>query len=1498
MALNFNVAPYYDDFDQSKNYHRVLFKPGVAVQARELTQSQTALQDQISKFGQGIFSDGSVITGGNITVDKNVVTCKLTPASNTIIDLVAGTYAVGSNSSSISQVVSVDDVNYYINTKPINNILQFSSGEVINFFASKLDALSFLNGAPVTPLYTTNAINNSSFSRIASGTYLTNQLSMPTNSISVGDNISYSYANTAFYATVVSVIDNSNLIINQTLPFDFNNNSVNVNTAVSSQSMEVNVDNGVWFTNGYFISFLSNSIIPQPLTIYPSCVVGFEVIETIVDSYDDPSLLDPAIGASNFQAPGADRYKIYLTLVSKPYVNSQTIANLTTNKFIELIRIDSGVITNIKNVPSLTDIGDAIAKSVMDQSGNFIISKFNLSILPQTISSSVNSVPANISAGEAYINGYNVKTIAPTPYDLIPARDTEQLHYQDITTYYGNYIKATAITGFIPNFEVENTIELHNAPVGTANANSKIGTANVINFSYDSGYGSNTVYKTFLSQVNMQNGASVNVNSLIIPNIGNDYANSVFSANTTSNTFTDSTYNTLIFPFPQKNISNVSSVNYITTRLYNTGIFNNGVYTINTNNSNETFVGASGSGGLVSPTEAQLNYMLVTTTTSGSYAKGTYIPLDGSVANVSVTINNSGSIPQATFNVGGNFNGTATIMATISSVSDPVKNKIIHTNQYSVVSANVSNTAIDLGYSDIYNFKGVYILANTYTFKGNWISTTSYSMNDAVLYTDGTVYVSSINSNYGNEPSSSSSWSNLTNYVDSFILDNGQRDDRYDHGYITNPYGSLGNLVVIFDYFTHSGGMGYLTVNSYPVDYTEIPNYISPSTGSVCRLSDVLDFRPRRLDGIGGYPPFQLPAPFNNAFVDYGYYLSRVDKIVLYPNGQFKTIKGISSYVNPIPPADINNTLTLFTATYPAFTFNTTDIVVNPVNIRRYTMADIGLLDQRITNLENYTSLSLLESQSTNLTITDATGQNLLFKNGFLVDGFASPDVADTNNPDYIASMDPVAQICRPYFYSHSVKFNLDTTQGNFIPSPLQNKTNGTLAVNNDVVTFSYNEVTLISQNVASEIINVNPFNVLHFVGSLKLNPTSDVWHSSTTLPQINVVNNDQAAWLNAVRNVGLGTQWNNWQLNWTGQPTDSIIRANNTTQIGNDTKAITSALQSEGLQSALNGGLITVTSNQTLVSSSAVPYCRSIPVQFSITGLTPFTQVHPYINGIAIDQYTNPTTFNGGLYHIDVLGNGSGYINGNNISVIVTGNCTNPAIVTANVTNGSVANVFIINSGSGYLTPPSLSLSGANTSPAVLVANTSAISGAPLVTDVNGSLNGTLIIPNDGNIQIPTGTLNILFTDNPINPVLAKCSASAQFYVQGTLDTLQTTVTSVRPPNASLVPPPPPPAPIYYPPPPTPAPAPPTPISPVSEPLVPTPPVPTPIPTPAKPPLPPPSYVLNGVINSDGQNFNIATTTTYSYNNAGEVVQTATQTAQARSTGQIYTTGVVTKTL
>ena len=72
MAINtnLNVDPYYDDFNEDKNFYRILYKPGFAVQSRELTQSQSILQDQIKKFGDHVFKTGSIVSGGQIFVQN------------------------------------------------------------------------------------------------------------------------------------------------------------------------------------------------------------------------------------------------------------------------------------------------------------------------------------------------------------------------------------------------------------------------------------------------------------------------------------------------------------------------------------------------------------------------------------------------------------------------------------------------------------------------------------------------------------------------------------------------------------------------------------------------------------------------------------------------------------------------------------------------------------------------------------------------------------------------------------------------------------------------------------------------------------------------------------------------------------------------------------------------------------------------------------------------------------------------------------------------------------------------------------------------------------------------------------------------------------------------------------------------------------------------------------------------------------------------------------
>ena len=83
--MEFNIQPYHDDFEQNakdNNYLKILFKPGFSVQARELTQIQSILQNQIKSFGDHIFQDGSPVIGGNLALDNSVTYVKLDETYN------------------------------------------------------------------------------------------------------------------------------------------------------------------------------------------------------------------------------------------------------------------------------------------------------------------------------------------------------------------------------------------------------------------------------------------------------------------------------------------------------------------------------------------------------------------------------------------------------------------------------------------------------------------------------------------------------------------------------------------------------------------------------------------------------------------------------------------------------------------------------------------------------------------------------------------------------------------------------------------------------------------------------------------------------------------------------------------------------------------------------------------------------------------------------------------------------------------------------------------------------------------------------------------------------------------------------------------------------------------------------------------------------------------------------------------------------------------------
>ena len=76
---NLNVSPYFDDFDENKNYKKVLFKPGFPIQSRELNTLQSILQDQTEKFGKYFFKEGSVVIPGSTFYDDRYFAVRIDP---------------------------------------------------------------------------------------------------------------------------------------------------------------------------------------------------------------------------------------------------------------------------------------------------------------------------------------------------------------------------------------------------------------------------------------------------------------------------------------------------------------------------------------------------------------------------------------------------------------------------------------------------------------------------------------------------------------------------------------------------------------------------------------------------------------------------------------------------------------------------------------------------------------------------------------------------------------------------------------------------------------------------------------------------------------------------------------------------------------------------------------------------------------------------------------------------------------------------------------------------------------------------------------------------------------------------------------------------------------------------------------------------------------------------------------------------------------------------
>ena len=302
QKTNLNTTPYFDDFRENDNFYKVLFKPGFPVQARELNNAQSILQNQIEQFGDHFFKDGSVVTPGGITYDSEYYSVKINPEYLGV------------------PVVSIR-WKFYWNR---NYRTDYQSNET----------------SVVNVLYEADSVDN--------------QLTLYVKYLNSGLEGDFSTFSESELLLAEEDVTYGNTTISQGSPF-----AQVVAQDATSIGSAVSIADGVYFIRGFFVNVNKQTIILDQYTNNPSYRIGLEIIETTVNSNENTNLFDNAAGFNNFSAPGADRFKIELKLIKK------LVTDTDDKAFVELLRLDDGQTQTAEQKTQYNRIRDYFAKEHM-----------------------------------------------------------------------------------------------------------------------------------------------------------------------------------------------------------------------------------------------------------------------------------------------------------------------------------------------------------------------------------------------------------------------------------------------------------------------------------------------------------------------------------------------------------------------------------------------------------------------------------------------------------------------------------------------------------------------------------------------------------------------------------------------------------------------------------------------------------------------------------------------------------------------------------------------------------------------------------------------------------------------------------------------------------------------------------------------------------------------------------------------------------------------------
>ena len=1358
LTTNFNVKPYYDDYDAAKNFYRILYRPGFAVQARELTQMQTILQKQIDRFGKHMFREGSIVLPGNFYIEKNVDYIKVKDTSNTGAE--------------------VTNINSFLDQKLTGQVNGLQA-QVIN---------------------------------VADGSESSNAKTLFVRYLSASNTINKFATNEPLTANAGSLVV--------------------VSSSPTGTGSRFAISEGVLFAKDHFIYFPSQSIILDKYSSSPTCRVGFNITEEIIRYTQDASLLDPALEASNYSAPGADRLKLNPTL---------SVLNIDDNTsspdFVELFTIRDGVIQEIYDRPQYAIIRDEMAKRTYDESGDYYVNGLDVRVRENknsgtngglNTSGDTTKLSVGIEPGKAYVKGYEVGKLITEYVTINKSTTFNNVNGQLATATMGNYIKVNDFVGTL-TADKSTTIYFSDVPqnaitngifgFGATALGNTLGSAKVMSIVYGTGtLGSATAeLYIYLNDISLGSNSFSNIRSVYIDSTSPKLRGDVVLDAANNAVLYDTATATLLYSVGSPAVRTIRTAGsttdtdmlYLFERSF-TGSINTGGYitaTISTTGDKfpygtTTSLGAGDKLDILLTLSANAN-VVHTTTVSGTAGTTTITGSNLDRLSAGDKVQFSGNT--LLYTIVSSTSGSATVTPQIPLLSSATMYRVyregdlislsgkgLTTGTTRSVSATDSTLSINLQETFPATTSAGLIAIAARSGSTTAVEADKALINATAVQISTATHYTGVNGPYGlgvsdlyriksiRKKTGSAFTSNTqgTDVTSSFTINNGQKDTQYDHASITPliGLGATDYLLVEFDHFTPTfsatSGLGYFSVDSYlpGIGVENIPIFTSPTNKITYDLRNYIDFRPVKTatanvvsNTTGGSSlvsvtmnpansstfiyetnGLRLPVPSSQISYDYSYYDARRDLIVVDKDGNISVINGIPGS-NPQTPLVPDNTMalaSLYVTPFPSLAPNYAQminrkdlsVIVRKLSNKRFTMKDVGTLRDRIVNLEYYASLTTLEKSAVDMQVLDGDGLNR-FKNGIFVDTFRDLTLGDINNRDFRIINDEAEKSIRPVFTVDSIAYQEVSNTGVSVSTA-------------GIVTLPYSEANLINQVKVTSFRNLE-VSSYRFIGNLYLTPDLDIWVDTEYAE-------DNAITIGPEGNnlpQTTSTTWNNWQKKVVGynlyhktsgkliatfDATEKDLAFNNAYWLARNLEFNKNTLGIEGgdYTSDVTGGSKFETIVETVYDSTR-------------TGTESFS-------GISEDT----TSLGNRVLDVSLIP----YIRPQTIKINAKGLKANTTFYTF-FDNEDMTN---------YVTP--LTSTQYNDWPIT----TTGTEGAALNSNASGEVFGLLRLPPEKRFRV--GTKEVTITDSPTNSSTDASSAATSYFVaQGLVQTKQETVITTR---------------------------------------------------------------------------------------------------------------------